>query len=364
MNLTLPAALLGDYFIYRTGTAGKLPPGFLPDWAVRGWRTVMLIGSMLFLPAVGIVSTCFLLRWHVHALMAVLLAVALTLALYLAVRHFNRSWAHVDTYDVGSARRLVGRCAVFQVFVGVGWRRYKREECRRALRSACDWLQSKATEHGLSLELVTEPPDVYLLEDLPITEAMQSPDRWRPYRRELHTVRQQIEILGPRLTSAVRARVERLPQRPDHVCLIVQTSARHGAFATPAHNDLEAECALELCVCGWETDAIVYAHELLHLFGAPDLYLSPWRILSQRAEANADLQRLEQQFAWSAFEIFSAYFRRSIMGGTAPDLKYLTIDPITARAIGWRPADKEYMKAAVQVEQALGEVVVDIIEKP
>jgi hypothetical protein len=61
-HLTLPAKILGDYVIYRTGIAGKLPKIPLPERLVRVWWCTRLVGSLLFLPAVWVTGGCFLAR--------------------------------------------------------------------------------------------------------------------------------------------------------------------------------------------------------------------------------------------------------------------------------------------------------------
>jgi hypothetical protein len=50
---------------------------------------------------------------------------------------------------------------------------------------------------------------------------------------------------------------------------------------------------MEICACGMRSSAAVYAHELLHLFGALDLYLNPWLILTASGEADAKEPRTD-----------------------------------------------------------------------
>lgn len=131
----------------------------------------------------------------------------------------------------------------------------------------------------------------------------------------------------------------------------------------PVRNDLYVETELEICVCGRADSAALYAHELLHLFGAPDLYFNPWRVLTRRGEADDWTRRFQEHVAARGLQIFYAYFGNSIMGNTALRIERLTIDPITARAIGWRRPDRPFMKSIAQVERALGEIVEDAIEQ-
>jgi hypothetical protein len=216
MHLILPAKILGDYAIYRTGVAGKLPKVSVPARLVRiGWQ-VRLAGSLLFLPALWVGSALALGQCHVAWLAAIFVAGALTLVLYALLRRFNRAWLYVDSYDVGSARQLTGDCAVFQVFLGPKWRQQDRQRCLQAVRDACDWLESKAKEHGLSLRLATDPAAAYLLSRIPIPPgALRRPNRWRAYRPEEDQLCRHLETLRPQLAQAVRERLRRQARKPD-----------------------------------------------------------------------------------------------------------------------------------------------------
>jgi hypothetical protein len=364
MHLIMPAKILGDYAIYRTGIAGKLPKILIPERLIRMWWSTRLVGSLLFLPAVWIVCALALARCQVGSIAAVSLSAALVLILYFGLRQFDRVWSYVNSYSVGSAKKLAGDCAVFQVFLGPAWRRRDRERCLCAVRAACDWLKKKAAEQGVSLTLMTDPREIFLLDDVPMPlSALRWPDRWRAYRYEDDRVRRHMETLRPQLAAAVREHVRRLPAEPDQVCLIAHVPRTGIGFAMPATNDLHVESELELCVCGRASSAAVYAHELLHLFGAPDLYFNPWRVLTRRGETDEFAQLFERQLVSSGMEIFNAYFWNSIMCTTSMGLERLTIDPITARAVGWRKPDRQYLKTVEQAEQAFGEAMVDVLHK-
>lgn len=168
-HLILPAKLLGDYLIYRTGIAGKLPDIPLPERLLRAWWSVRLAGSFLFLPAVWVAGAHLLGRWHTNAATAVSLSGVMTLGLFQAFRRFNYAWRFVDRYHVGSAKQLSGHCVIFQVFLGTSWRRRDRVKCSLAVRTACDWLEQQARAHRVSLDLTTDPPDLLTLDDVPMS---------------------------------------------------------------------------------------------------------------------------------------------------------------------------------------------------
>jgi hypothetical protein len=363
IHLASPARTLGDYLIYRTGIAGKLPRIALLERLRVAWPA-QLLGSVLFLLAIWVSAAYCLRGWHVGLPAAIVLAGALTLVGFHWLQHFQRTWVCVDTYQVGTARVLAGRCAVFQVFLGQDWRQEDRRRCRRAVRAACDWLEAQAQAHGVSLHLMTDPKALSLPDALKIgAAAFGHPDRWRAYRYEADGARQRLDRLRPQLASAITERARRMTPPPDHICVIAHLPVRKIGFALPARNDLHLESDLEICACGRKSSAAVYAHELLHLFGALDLYLNPWRVLTREGEADPRARLFEQQLVVSGLKRFHAYFGDSIMGSISPGLHRLRVDPLTARAVGWRKPDKPFMRTVRRLEQAIVETVVDVVER-
>ena len=152
--------------------------------------------------------------------------------------------------------------------------------------------------------------------------------------------------------------------KPDEVCLIVHLPVRNVGFAMRARNDLHLESEMELCACGRTSSAAVYAHELLHLFGAPDLYLNPWWVLTREGETDRRTGLVERQIVTAGLNRLHALFGSSIMNTTWLSLERLQVDPVTARAIGWRKADGSYMRQVQEHEHAVGEIALDVFEKP
>jgi hypothetical protein len=365
VHLTLPARILGDYLIYRTGIAGKLPRIPVIERLERVSWGARLVGSALLLPALWVLGALALSRWHVRFPAAVVLSGVLTFVCWLLVQRFNRRWTWVDTYHAGTAKVLTGRCAVFQVFIGTDWRRDDRRRCRRAVRAACHWLEEQAQAHRVSLHLLTDPADLYLLDDARISSTKLTwPDRWRAYRSEQDGTCQQLARLRPRFASAIRERARRMEQKPDQVCLIVHLPVRNIGFAMPARNDLHLESEMELCACGRKSSAAVYAHELLHLFGASDLYLNPWQVLTREGETDKRTGLIEQRIVSAGLKRLHALFGSSIMHTTSLSLERLQVDPVTARAVGWRKPDASYMRRVQEYEHAVGEIVLDVFERP
>jgi hypothetical protein len=349
----LPARVLGDWMIYRTGLAGRLAGVRLPPVLVRCWQWLELAAGLLFLPGLCVAAYFLLRRLALPPAAATVLAGGATFLAGAAVRRFDRAWVCANEYDVGSAKRLAGRCVVFQVFVGPQWQPEEKRRAQRAVRAACDWLEQQATAHGISLRLITGPEAVCVLESVRRpAHSLTRPDRWHAYCEEEDRARRELEALRPAWEKELAQRVAQLEEPADNYCLVAHLPHRRTGFAMPARNDLEMERRLEVCACGRKSAARVYAHELLHLFGAPDLYFDPWRVLRPE-EATDDWQkRFEHEIVTGGCEIFRLYFSDSIMGSASSNLARLTVDPITARAIGWRGADAAYMGALHDLEQA------------
>jgi hypothetical protein len=365
IHLTLPARILGDFLIYRTGIAGKLPRIAWFERLGRVSWAAGLVGSALLLPAVWGLGALALSRWQVRFPAAVVLSGLLTVVCGWLIQRFNRQWTWVDSYRVGTAKALTGRCAVFQVFLGAHWRREERQRCRRAVRAACDWLEGQARAHDVSLHLLTDPAELYLLEDACISPTKLTwPDRWRAYRVELDGTHQLLKQLRPQLAAAICERARRMESPPDQICLIAHLPVRGIGFAMTARNDLHLDSELELCACGRKSSAAVYAHELLHLFGAPDLYLNPWWVLTRDGDIDARTGSVERRIVSCGMRRLHALFGSSIMNTTALSLERLQVDPITARAIGWRSPDGPYMRSVQEYERAFRETVLDVFERP
>jgi hypothetical protein len=357
VRLALPASVVGDYLVYRLGLAGKLARVRLPRPVVVTWRWAGVIGSLLLLPAVWTGTAWFLGRHGVPWMGTVLVGGLAASLCYLAVCWFDRAWACADDYRVGSATELAGRCVVFQLFVGP-WRPRERARALRAVRVACDWLERQAEAHDVALSLVTEPASLCLLDPARVpAPALTWADPWRVYRREEDGAARELRKLRPQLEQAVTQRLQELPWQPDSVCVIAHLPHRRVGFALPAANDLQLPSQLEICACGRRSRAAVYAHELLHLFGASDLYFPPWRWLSDKGETDAGVRDREFRMIVSANHVLAARFGNSIMYQTRSPLERLRVDPLTARAVGWRGPDRQYMEAATSREHAQLEMI-------
>jgi hypothetical protein len=273
------------------------------------------------------------------------LAVALT---YAAIRALIRRWMHCDWMAAGSAHTLRGTCFVFQVFAGGPWSQTRRRKCLAAVRNACRWLDAQARSNGVELTLITEPGLLLMLPDVPATrEQLSGSPEAEPYDYDRDRVRQLVEGELPRLETEISRRLLAAGRPADNVCLLVHTLQRGQGFALPEREGLREH--LEACVCGVGNGPEMYAHELLHLFGAPDLYLHPGRFRG----ANDPEWDEAPAIVAAGHRMLAGEFGSSVMFRGRLRLRDATLDPITLRAIGWRRPGREYLRSVTAWEQAV-----------
>src|ERR1051326_8641985 len=91
INLSLSAKLLGDYGIYRTGMAGRLPWVRVPARLRRAVGWLCLTAGLAFFPAVWISGVFALRHLSMNSVGAGTLSGMLTFAPYTAICRFNRT---------------------------------------------------------------------------------------------------------------------------------------------------------------------------------------------------------------------------------------------------------------------------------
>jgi hypothetical protein len=199
--------------------------------------------------------------------------------------------------DIGSARTLHGRVAIWHLFVNTGPRFWTKTRVARAMERAAratGWLEAQAGAYGVSLQLENQP--------LPGRLALPPPPA------------DPVQALYARLTLLALA-LAASTAGFDGVCLVVHLSHPITSFALPAYLGIRQPLAVECCVLGCNVGPEVHAHELLHLFGAADHYY-----------CSGSLE-------WQAKE---ELIGRSIMFAPAGRaLSDLVVDGVTAQSVGW-----------------------------
>ncbi len=328
------------YLVYKTGLRGSIV-------RVPRWLLYLRGGMIVTAPVLIWITTYLAARVIAPRLVAGALATLTLIGVYRLLALGRQRLFHVLMYDAGSARQLRGRCAVFEIYVGRKWTRRKRHQGRRSLLAACRWLERTAAAHGVELSLVTDPAEVLTLPDHPTRTRGLGSNFMLPNPRRR-------EITGDLARVAAGTIAERLGQLDGHFdshLLVVHLKRSDVGFAVPARNRLTDQVELEMCLCSCTSSPATYAHEILHLFGARDLYCD-----GQLAQATArwlDNDDDRRAYLRKGYNAFEARFPTALMTTTDEPLDDLEISPLTAHAVGWsRPASirageaKKYEDAA------------------
>lgn len=239
--------------------------------------------------------------------------------------------------DVKPARALAGHVALVSFFVdrpGSSWSEPEICDIFGAVEVCADWLTQQASRYNTALTMrsdslyyhATDPREEVVpiafqsvagqmvpVEAVNAASALAAPTYW-------------VHRLGFADIVRFMGHVQRSVDADSWVVFFHPREAGR-SFAVPAHRSLHR--CVELAVCypqyailrsgvhgPFRQDPAVYAHELLHLFGATDKY---------------DVTSLEVFPSGSVTE-------RDIMRSGSRRLQRMRIDPLTAAEIGW-PTD-------------------------
>jgi hypothetical protein len=218
----------------------------------------------------------------------------------------------------GSACMLRGHVVLFELFVQdpvSEWPKDQRQEVNQRVEAAITFLQQQAKRHDRAFTIQrVSGPDARLREVIP-TDPHANPD-WSEKAIEAAT--------GLNGQAVVRNLVqERLTRRRTTEVAICLHVNRAGISYNLAYYDrVDPIYSAERMICfrtypdGRATAAASYAHELLHLFGAGDLYF-PYD------DSNDRLQEAKESFP------------SDIMFRVDYDIDRLNVGPFTAFRIGW-----------------------------
>lgn len=237
-----------------------------------------------------------------------------------------------STINVGSAKRLSGKIYVLSVFVAPHsnpWLPVDIERQKQKVFEAERWLKMQALRYGKVVEFVNSAfgSDGSFLDD-------EMPGYCDSSRAKFHYPSKVLLKMGFRSKNAFMDWARR--QEGCLQCLaIVFTNTKGRCYASPISKELHAydsdEFNLECCFIyradanyEIETNAAVIAHELLHLFGAWDLY----------EDDNTHTRALKT----------SVMFPNSIMLTTSKDIWELQIDEINAWLVGLKEQGKDWYR--------------------
>lgn len=254
----------------------------------------------------------------------------------------HKSEAHVATVDNNVCKRLKGRVVIYGVFVdskvGGVWSTHDIRSTLDSVHVAADWIMAQAKDRGVELDIVVASHEkggvVPVRSELPrgglggLLHGMNpasSLDRWadkacRQVRSAFprDTARITLTKHAPkdreRLIAALRDR-----HGTDNVALILFINNYYGSETSVAVHT-GSTTAIEYAAVAFKRPAVI-AHEFLHLFGALDLYITPY---DDRKQAEK-----RKQFAMQRFP-------KEVMAFPFRGLDSLEIGTLTEYLIGWR----------------------------
>lgn len=217
---------------------------------------------------------------------------------------------------VGSARNFYGRVAIYHVFAGdshSSWTGADKNEILGRLSEAYAFLNQQSELHNRKLQFVEQiGPDVQYRKRLP-TGTFVNPE-WTE-----EVLRQASKISSAELVKRLKKN-----HQADNVVLCLHVNKPALSYNLAYYENVSEEFSSERMVCfttypdSRPTSAATYAHEILHLFGAGDLYF-PY-----------DQDDYRKQIA-------KRYFPNDVMFRVDYNLYRLNVGAFTAYRVGWRP---------------------------
>lgn len=259
------------------------------------------------------VALCGLALWSLPWWGAILacvgsLAAAATLLLEVAKRRDVGAFAG-RARSIGNARTLVGDIDVAIVHARRVGSAQVRSAAERTISEAFSFLTAEAQRHGVQLRFRRTPPDPIALE----TPALRCHASYDYDPESIDWLERSVEPLTP----------------PGNGFALVITS-EWGCTGIARRATRFSPSGVEFCLCPDNASAATIAHEVLHLFGAHDLY----PLQRPGGRTHTDIARDVAAFIE---EVTGEDIREtSVMGlhmhGTGTELR---VDPANAFAVGW-----------------------------
>jgi len=235
-------------------------------------------------------------------------------------QEFHRVWTfkpiRLESINVGSARMLQGNVRILHLFLDTPrrtWRQRSRLAALRQVDRACRWMIRSAKAYHVSLEFEHQ-----IVNGDAVSYSGEIPTAENGYKEMAA-----FEDFLSAVCSMERVRDDQFNGEESERCLIVHLAEDIGcqAYAVPRHRgQAKGPLSIEYTVVGAWRSASIYAHELLHLFGAYDLQFSSY----------SDSPSSRQ---WD--QVRRTMLRRSIMFDVNGPLRQFAIDDQTAQCIGW-----------------------------
>lgn len=217
--------------------------------------------------------------------------------------------------NIGSARQLRGKVVVQHVFLGdrhSSWTNFEKQRVKHKVREAYEFISLHARRFDEKIEFVDEfAKDIKLTGRIPL-DAHADP-RWTEY------------AIGLGKDGSASQTVSRISeeQKADSVVICLHVNKPALSYNLAYYKNVTRCYEAERMVCftsypdGRETSSATYAHEILHLFGAGDLYFPYDRTTERKNDA-------------------ARMFPNDIMFRVDYDIYQLNVGAFSAYRIGWK----------------------------
>jgi hypothetical protein len=259
---------------------------------------------------------------------------------------------HLASVDNNVCKRLSGAIVIYAIFVDTKeskpWSEYDITSTLDSLQKAVEWINEKAKENNrfVSIEIVhhSNHDKIPITGDLPkktlsatlfqpnFSTALKSIHKWSD--KIAATAGKSLpadtsKIITTKNTLADKERlIARLRDiyKTDNVALMYFINNYYKDEISLALNT-NSQMDIEYSIVSFKKPTVI-AHEFLHLFGAWDLYISPFETTKE--------QKKRKEFAMKEFP-------NEIMAFAYRDIDSLEISPFTRYCIGWEKSlDKRY----------------------
>ena len=252
---------------------------------------------------------------------------------------------HIASVNNNVCKRLTGEVVLYCIFVDTRytqpWSAYDINSTLDSIHYAMEWLENKASENGIPLTITVQYHQnnnvIPISQDFPrktlsgtllpvIPAGIRLLDGWsnriarnagKAFAQDTASIIKTKNKLSDRERLIARLRDM---NGTDNVALIYfHNNYYKEEMSVAIHCDSHTET--EYAIVSFKQPSVI-AHELLHLFGAWDLYINPF----ERKWKNQRRKKMAMK-----------EFPDEIMAFAYRDIDKLNISPLTQYLIGWRP---------------------------
>ena len=259
-------------------------------------------------------------------------------------RQYDNRWAR----NYNTCKKLQGKVVLYAIFVDTRYTKpftdYDITSTTDSIQKAIDWIEAKANVEGIPLDIELKiyknEKQITVSKDLPLKTIYKTAvfggigmlNRWADAVAKK---------AGSTMELANKPLIPKTRKPSDRERLVAKIRDEEGAESVALMyfvnnyymEDLSLACnitlltngELEYAIVSFKDPAVI-AHEFLHLFGAPDLYKSPF---GKRRSRNVRFVKRE--------------FPNEIMLTCDPQLNKLDLCPATKYLVGWSDViDRKY----------------------